>query len=67
MKTTAYFSSMAEFNFAGQTGFYRGKVRDVYTIFNDLIVLIASDRLSAFDVIRLTLFAILPDLTEFRT
>ncbi len=42
---------MATFHFPGQTAFYRGKVRDVYTIHNDLLVMIASDRLSAFDVI----------------
>ena len=42
---------MANFNFDGQTNFYRGKVRDVYTIDNDLLVMIASNRLSAFDVI----------------
>jgi phosphoribosylaminoimidazole-succinocarboxamide synthase len=38
------------FNFEGQTGFYRGKVRDVYD-FNDKVVMIASDRISAFDVV----------------
>jgi phosphoribosylaminoimidazole-succinocarboxamide synthase len=42
---------MAEFQFPGQTNFYRGKVRDVYTIGNDILVMIASDRISAFDVI----------------
>ena len=42
---------MANFNFPGQTAFYSGKVRDVYSIYNDLLVMIASDRLSAFDVI----------------
>lgn len=36
------------FQFPGQTGFYRGKVRDVYTI-GDLLVMVASDRISAFD------------------
>lgn len=41
---------MASFSFPGQTRFYRGKVRDVYTI-NDLLVMVASDRISAFDVI----------------
>jgi phosphoribosylaminoimidazole-succinocarboxamide synthase len=35
----------------GQTGFYRGKVRDVYTINNKWLVMIASNRISAFDVI----------------
>lgn len=39
------------FNFPGQTGFYRGKVRDVYTIDNKYLVMIASDRISAFDVV----------------
>ncbi|MEJ7611292.1 MAG: phosphoribosylaminoimidazolesuccinocarboxamide synthase, partial [Ferruginibacter sp.] len=42
---------MTTFSFEHQTGFYRGKVRDVYSISNDLLVMIASDRLSAFDVI----------------
>ncbi|PWG80371.1 phosphoribosylaminoimidazolesuccinocarboxamide synthase [Pararcticibacter amylolyticus] len=39
------------FKFPGQTSFYRGKVRDVYTIGNKYLVMIASDRISAFDVI----------------
>ncbi|MVM35152.1 phosphoribosylaminoimidazolesuccinocarboxamide synthase [Spirosoma sp. HMF4905] len=38
------------FQFPGQTGFYRGKVRDVYA-FPDKLVMIASDRISAFDVV----------------
>lgn len=38
------------FKFPGQTGFYRGKVRDVY-YFGDIMVMIATDRISAFDVI----------------
>ncbi|HEY8398236.1 MAG TPA: phosphoribosylaminoimidazolesuccinocarboxamide synthase [Flavihumibacter sp.] len=42
---------MAQFNFPNQTAFYKGKVRDVYTIQDDLLVMIASDRISAFDVI----------------
>src|SRR3954462_15704135 len=42
---------MALFELPGQTNFYRGKVRDVYTIGNDLLVMIASNRISAFDVI----------------
>ena len=42
---------MAEFSFPGQTNFYRGKVRDVYTIADKWLVMIASDRISAFDVI----------------
>ena len=46
-----YFRCMASFEFPNQTGFYRGKVRDVYTIGENLLVMIASDRISAFDVI----------------
>lgn len=42
---------MSSYQFPGQTRFYKGKVRDVYTIDNDLLVMIASDRISAFDVI----------------
>jgi phosphoribosylaminoimidazole-succinocarboxamide synthase len=42
---------MARFEFPNQMGFYQGKVRDVYTIDNTLLVMIASDRISAFDVI----------------
>ena len=42
---------MSQFQFPQQTNFYRGKVRDVYTIGNDLLVMIASDRISAFDVV----------------
>jgi phosphoribosylaminoimidazole-succinocarboxamide synthase len=42
---------MGSFSFPGQTGFYSGKVRDVYTINDDILVMIASDRISAFDVI----------------
>ena len=38
------------FTFPSQTGFYRGKVRDVY-FFDDKLVMIATDRISAFDVI----------------
>lgn len=40
-----------QFNFEQETNFYSGKVRDVYTIKNDLLVMIASNRISAFDVI----------------
>jgi phosphoribosylaminoimidazole-succinocarboxamide synthase len=47
----AYFCCMAPFQFPAQTAFYRGKVRDVYTINNDLLVMVVSDRISAFDVI----------------
>jgi phosphoribosylaminoimidazole-succinocarboxamide synthase len=42
---------MRTLQFPGQTRFYRGKVRDVYTIGSEWLVMIASDRISAFDVI----------------
>ncbi|MBD8490799.1 phosphoribosylaminoimidazolesuccinocarboxamide synthase [Echinicola sp. CAU 1574] len=38
------------FEFTNQTGFYKGKVRDVY-MFEDKIAVVASDRISAFDVV----------------
>lgn len=41
----------SNYNFPNQTAVYHGKVRDVYTIGNDLLVMIATDRISAFDVI----------------
>ena len=40
-----------DFHFPGQLSHYRGKVREVYTLENDLLVMVASDRLSAFDVV----------------
>lgn len=40
-----------DFKFPGQTAYYKGKVRDVYTINNKILVMIASDRISAFDVV----------------
>mgnify|MGYP001033468673 FL=1 len=40
-----------DFNFPGQKGVYHGKVRDVYNINDELLVMVASDRISAFDVI----------------
>lgn len=39
------------FNFPGQTSYYKGKVREVYGINNELLVMIVSDRISAFDVV----------------
>jgi phosphoribosylaminoimidazole-succinocarboxamide synthase len=39
------------FNLPGQTNFYKGKVRDVYTLSNGLLVMVVSDRISAFDVV----------------
>ncbi len=50
---------MSNFTFSGQTSFYSGKVRDVFTIHQELLVMIASDRISAFDVI-------LPRLIPFK-
>ncbi len=40
--------SKTEFHFKGQTNYYKGKVRDVYTL-GDTLIMIASDRISAFD------------------
>ncbi|MBR5812349.1 MAG: phosphoribosylaminoimidazolesuccinocarboxamide synthase, partial [Alistipes sp.] len=40
-----------EFNFKGQTSHYVGKVRDVYSIGDDYLVMVVSDRISAFDVV----------------
>ena len=40
-----------DYKFPGQTAVYHGKVRDVYTIGEDTLVMIATDRISAFDVI----------------
>ena len=42
---------MAQYHFPQQTHFYKGKVRDVYTIAGELLVMIASNRISAFDVV----------------
>jgi len=39
------------FNFPGQTNFYKGKVRDVYTIDNKYLAMVVTDRISAFDVV----------------
>lgn len=40
-----------DFNFKNQKSVYHGKVRDVYSVGDDLLVMVASDRISAFDVI----------------
>lgn len=40
-----------DFNFPGQQGVYKGKVREVYTLEDDLLIMVATDRLSAFDVV----------------
>jgi phosphoribosylaminoimidazole-succinocarboxamide synthase len=52
MQNTHPMSAIKEtnFKFKGQTGFYRGKVRDVY-YFGDKMAMVASDRISAFDVV----------------
>jgi phosphoribosylaminoimidazole-succinocarboxamide synthase len=41
----------SDFSFPGLTNVYKGKVRDVYTIHEDLLVMLVSDRISAFDVV----------------
>lgn len=41
----------APFQFPGQKKVYHGKVRDVYTLENDILLMVASDRISAFDVV----------------
>lgn len=43
--------STTNFNFPGQKSLYRGKVREVYNINDSLLVMVATDRLSAFDVV----------------
>jgi len=40
-----------DYNFPGQKGVYHGKVRDVYSIGSETLVMIATDRISAFDVV----------------
>ncbi len=49
MKTAAL--TETNFHFPNQASFYRGKVRDVYNIGHQLLVMVASDRISAFDVV----------------
>ena len=43
--------SSTNFKFQGQTAFYKGKVRDVYSIDNKWLVMVVTDRVSAFDVV----------------
>ena len=43
--------NQTNFNFPGQTAFYKGKVRDVYTIEDRFLVMVVTDRISAFDVV----------------
>jgi len=40
-----------KFDFPGQTGYYKGKIRDVYTIDHELMLMVVTDRISAFDVV----------------
>jgi phosphoribosylaminoimidazole-succinocarboxamide synthase len=51
--TTALMNTITttDFNFPGQKSVYRGKVREVYNINDELLVMVATDRLSAFDVV----------------
>jgi phosphoribosylaminoimidazole-succinocarboxamide synthase len=42
---------LTDFSFSGQKSFYKGKVRDVYNINDDYLVMVVSDRISAFDVV----------------
>lgn len=46
----SYCLNTTNFNFKGQTSVYHGKVRDVYSV-GDLLIMVASDRISAFDVV----------------
>ena len=48
MNTTIFDTN---FNFPNQKSVYKGKVREVYNINNELLVMVATDRLSAFDVV----------------
>ena len=52
-QTTQHMNTITttNFNFPGQKSVYRGKVREVYNINDDLLVMVATDRLSAFDVV----------------
>lgn len=52
-QTTQHMNTITttDFNFPGQKSVYRGKVREVYNINDDLLVMVATDRLSAFDVV----------------
>ena len=56
-----------DFNFPGQKEVYHGKVRDVYNINDDLMVMVATDRISAFDVVRLQQNSSMPALTSCLT
>ena len=45
------FAVKSDFLFKNQLSKYEGKVREVYTLKNDIMIMIASDRISAFDVV----------------
>ena len=53
LKTNSNMSALTktDFHFPGQTGVYHGKVRDVYNIGGQQLVMVATDRISAFDVV----------------
>lgn len=53
MNTTKQINAITEtnFKFPNQQNYYKGKVRDVYTIGGEMLVMIVSDRISAFDVV----------------
>src|SRR5437016_5136005 len=51
MSSTSNAIYKTDFHFPGQTKVYNGKVRDVYTIADKHLVLVATDRISAFDVV----------------
>ncbi|MBE0667527.1 MAG: phosphoribosylaminoimidazolesuccinocarboxamide synthase, partial [Bacteroidales bacterium] len=40
-----------DFNFPGQKSIYKGKVRDVYNIYDKYLLMVVTDRISAFDVV----------------
>jgi len=50
-KETNYTITDTNFNFPNQKSIYKGKVREVYNINDELLVMVATDRLSAFDVV----------------
>lgn len=51
MNTDMKAITSTDFSFSGQTAKYEGKVRDVYSIGNDYLIMVATDRISAFDVV----------------
>lgn len=56
LQTASSYSTMlalreTNFHLPGQTGFYRGKVRDVYALAGNRLAMVATDRISAFDVV----------------